>query len=547
MVEALRILSLVTRRYRTIGYYQPHEWVSIPRSEYGIRPSLTALEINFTTLFHRYGDPPAIIDATFSNKTAVRIYLGGEDKIHAVIRNQRGNIIRDRSAATRVDLPTVEILPQIGPLADSEIVLSTEYIRSAVSSHLASQHFRNQLHIFSEHVARFRAMVEKTWPGLRILDIDAGSGYPKEKITVTVRDEDFAGEVSMMGHGLQMWLQTIWFLARIDETACVILDEPDVYMHPDLQRRLLRFVKRSHQQMIIATHSIEMMSEVTPEEILVVDRRRGESRFATGAPTVQRLVEHVGSVHNIQLARLWNARKCLLVEGEDVSLLSIVHRLLFPEKEALDTIPNLRVGGWGGWAYAVGSSLLLKNSGGETITIYCVLDSDYHSREAIQKRYDDAQNRGIRLHIWRQKELENYFLLVNPIIRAISRRMPARTAKPTTDDIEAIFDEICEKLKDDVFDAVSAEILAENRALGSGGANKRAREIVNERWQSREQRLAAVSGKEVFARLSEWSQHQFGVAMSAATVARELHESEVEKEMRLVLSAIEDGTEILRV
>ena len=87
------------------------------------------------------------------------------------------------------------------------------------------------------------------------------------------------------------------------------------------------------------------MSEVTPDDILIVDRRRKQSRFAISAPVVQRLVEHVGSVHNIQLARLWNAKKCLLVEGDDVSLLSIVHRLLFPEREPLEAIPNLPVGG----------------------------------------------------------------------------------------------------------------------------------------------------------------------------------------------------------
>ena len=57
------------------------------------------------------------------------------------------------------------------------------------------------------------------------------------------------------------------------------------------------------------------------------------------------------------------ARKCLLVEGDDVSRCSLLFIvvLLFPEKEPLETIPNLPVGGWGAhWAYAVGSSLAKK-------------------------------------------------------------------------------------------------------------------------------------------------------------------------------------------
>jgi len=53
---------------------------------------------------------------------------------------------------------------------------------------LASQHFRNQLHVFSEHVARFREMVEKTWPGLRILEIDVQERALQGTHEMDVRD-----------------------------------------------------------------------------------------------------------------------------------------------------------------------------------------------------------------------------------------------------------------------------------------------------------------------------------------------------------------------
>ena len=79
-------------------------------------------------------------------------------------------------------------------------VLSAEYVRRAASSNLASKHFRNQLKVFSDRVAEFRGMVEETWPGLRILDLQAGRGYPGESLSLTVRDEDFAAEVAAMGH-----------------------------------------------------------------------------------------------------------------------------------------------------------------------------------------------------------------------------------------------------------------------------------------------------------------------------------------------------------
>src|SRR5205823_470953 len=129
--------------------------------------------------------------------------------------------------------------------------------------------------------------------------------------------------------------------------------------------------------------------------------------------------------------------------------------------------------------------------------------------------------------IWLRKEIENYLIVLSALTRFINRRAPARTQHVTENEISVQLDLICVKLREEVFDAMSAEILAENRALGGGGANKEARKLLESRWNSLEDRLAAVSGKEVFARLSEWSQSQFGVAVAASQIARELMASEI--------------------
>ena len=309
-----------------------------------MRPSLKGLEINFTALFHRYGEPPAVIDATFDNETSVRIYVGGEDQVHAVVFDDRGHAVKTKAAALRLDLPVVEILPQIGPLDTAEVILNEDYVRRTDSSRLFSKHFRNQLRYFPDRVPLFKEIVEETWPGVQVRELRSPRSLPGEPLSLMVRNEDFVAEVASMGHGLQMWLQTMWFLAKVQGVSCVILDEPDVYMHPDLQRRLIGYLMRRHEQVIVATHSVEMMSEVGPEDVLIVDHRRNTSSFASDVTAVSDWLEHIGSVHNLQLARLWNARKCLLVEGRDMKLLSVVHRTLFPESESLETFLTWR---WG--------------------------------------------------------------------------------------------------------------------------------------------------------------------------------------------------------
>ncbi|MHB1774084.1 MAG: AAA family ATPase [Acidimicrobiales bacterium] len=127
-----------------------------------------------------------------------------------------------------------------------------------------------------------------------------------------------------MGHGLQMWLQVMWFLAHNSDTPTIVLDEPDVYMHADLQRKLVRLLKGSGQQIMIATHSVEIMAEVDPSEVLIIDSDRARSNWAANIKGVQRVVDTIGGVHNLQLSRLATARRCLFVEGKDVAILTLI-------------------------------------------------------------------------------------------------------------------------------------------------------------------------------------------------------------------------------
>ena len=118
------------------------------------------------------------------------------------------------------------------------------------------------------HFAEFKALAEETWHGLSIETITEAVTKEGTLLSLPVRDGDFVAEVGWMGHGLQMWLQTIWFLARTSTDSTVVLDEPDVYMHPDLQRKLFRLTRGRFRQCIVATHSVEIMAEADPGNIL---------------------------------------------------------------------------------------------------------------------------------------------------------------------------------------------------------------------------------------------------------------------------------------
>jgi predicted ATPase len=576
VVEALRLLSHVVNRYGNFHIQAVPSWLDVPRIFRGISPSLQGMDFNAETLYHRYGDPPARISARFASGDRVELYVGGESddpKLYAVVFGANGEVVTGRGQAERVRLPRVSILPQVAPLPRTERVLDDAYVRGAVPSSLAPIHFRNQIRLLAEHESEFRRIAEQTWPMLRVLGLSRDSMQrPVDPLQLMIRDDDFVAEVARMGHGLQMWLQTMWFLARARDDATVILDEPDVYMHADLQRRLIRFLRGRHQQVIIATHSIEIMAEVDPDDVLVIDRSRSRSQFAASLPAVQDVADRIGGVHNFQLARLWTARRCLLVEGKDVGYLRAAHSALFPDAaEPLDALPRVPLGGWSGFPYAIGSRMLLQNSGGEQIVPYCILDSDQHTDAEIAERYAAAARAGVQLHIWRRKEIENYFLIPTAIARLVKNRLvaasghadPARPAKgrgttpgaaspvsravaphgvpPTADQVAEALDGLVETLKEETTDGLAAEIFARARSQGLQAANAAARARVRAAWTTRDGRWGIVSGKALWSLLSNWTQGEFGVAVSAMAVARAVQAQEIPQEMRGVLTAIEHG------
>jgi hypothetical protein len=372
------------------------------------------------------------------------------------------------------------------------------------------------------------------------MPLESGRGFPGDPLALHVRNDEFVGEVARMGHGLQMWLQTMWFLTRARDASTLILDEPDVYMHADLQRRLIRHLKIEGRQVIIATHSVEIMSEVDPDQILIIERKRRESRFADSIPAVQDLVERVGSAHNLHLARLWNARRFLMIEGDDLKILRHLHDTIFPAAAlSLESIPNMSIGGWGGWSWAIGSSLALRNAFGEKLTSYCILDRDFHSDAEIKERYDQAAKMGVELHVWKRKELENYLLNSAAIARFIGQRVSG--AGPTSSGVFEMIQNLAESLRDEALDALATEILARDHSLGVGGANKKARQIVHQRESEDGHLMHVVSGKRILRKISAWAHEDFRVSINVLGLARELSRDEIPHEIEIVLRSVEDG------
>lgn len=540
LIEALRLVSIVAKRYKGLSYKTLPSWLDLPHGTKGVTPSLKNTGINFLSLFHLYSNPPCEIEAIFESKVSIKVFIGPEEKVFAVIKDSKNKPISSKIRASQINIPKVEILPQVGPLAKEETILNRDYVLNSMGSTLSHLHFRNQLNLFPELFEDFKMLTESSWPGLKIDVLENGQGWPGDYLNLFVRDGVFEGEVGWMGHGLQMWLQIIWFLILARDHHTVIFDEPDVYMHADLQRKLFRLIRMKFPQLIIATHSTEIISEANPDEILLINKERKTSRFAISLPAVQEVIEKIGSIHNLHLTRLWHSNRFLMVEGDDVDFLKCFQNILFPESQIpIEVIPRLSIKGWGGWNEVKGSSKVIRNAGGECIITYCILDRDYHTQEEIEQRKTEARKGEINLHIWSKKEIENFLLVPKTIQRLVSSRCGKKVKPPSETEICDQIETLADSLKDFICDNFANEIYANQKEKGISFANKMARGYSNDMWKSQEGRFSIIPGKRVISMLSNWTQKKYNTSISPSALAYIIQPDELDNEVISVLSAIE--------
>jgi predicted ATP-dependent endonuclease of OLD family len=542
LIEALRIVSIATNRAKHINYNKPPDWLDIKEDIYGISPSIDNLDISSKNIFHMYGEGPAIITAFFDNKSKIEVYVGEDAKIFAILSDSQNRNVASKGFAANLALNSINILPQISPILREEKILKFRTVQKNVDTNLSSRNFRNQLKYFQAHFPKFRELSESTWNGLAVDNLDEGHGGEGETLNLMIRDNNFVSEIGWMGHGLQMWLQTMWFISGCEQNSTVILDEPDVYMHADLQRKLIRFIKNRFRQVMIATHSIEIMSEVDAESVLPIDSSKEKITYANKTPIVQEIIDKIGSIHNIEIARLFVSKKFLIVEGntDDIKLLSIFQATLFKDSsDSFEVLPKTYIEGWGGWQRVIGSVKVFKDNQ-TNIKTYCILDSDYHLDDQIKERYSEAKSNKLNLHIWKRKEIENYLLVPPTICRIIEREN--RTENPIS---LQIFNEalttIIEELKLDIIDNFATEISSKDKSKAPKTFMKEARELFQAKFDN--DFLAPIPGKTVISKLSEWTNKNYKVNLNPFKIAREIGKFEIPKEIVDVITVIENKSD----
>jgi len=215
------------------------------------------------------------------------------------------------AAAFKTEYPvTVAVVPELGRVEHEERRLEKETVQRNIESHLASRHFRNYWYYNPKNFEEFADRVAQTWPGMEILPPELASEAP-QRLFMYCLENRITREIFWAGSGFQIWCQLLTHVVNGQGSTVFVVDEPEIYLHPDVQRQLVGILRQGGSDVVMASHSPEIIGEADPSEVVLIDKTRRSGQRLRDVDAVQAVLDLIGSSQNITLARLARNRRVL--------------------------------------------------------------------------------------------------------------------------------------------------------------------------------------------------------------------------------------------
>lgn len=309
-------------------------------------------------------------------------------------------------------------------------------------------------------------------------------------------------DIMVEGNGFLQWL-SVYALAVTPEINVLLLDEPDAHLHPSLQAHLLDRLKslarENNKQVLLATHSTEILRRVEPTEIYAMQK----DKYGYLTQNEQRigLFEGLGTEYLPKLDQLRQHRRVIFYEGSfDEAILRILANTLGQPLPA-----NLVF-----WQFKDGHSncrILFRQLCAEIQGLKGVAIRDRDSLELAtiganltESGYPDSSGNGLLCRTWRRRHLENYLIVPPAIARA------AQISEASVIDFIA-----------DVWGiATGSNFTASDCAAGLRDA--RGKEILYEGLQARNGEAAKLSVENKFG----CNRHEIAKSLTKAEIAEDI-------------------------
>ena len=494
-------------------------------------------------------DTEATVGVMLDDKTEMRMtFLQGARFVFEVIDSDKP--IAKSASLFRKRYPVdIFAFPTLGPLEETEEYLTDEYVDQNASTRRGHRMFRNIWFRRTEEFQTFSELVKTSWEGVSISP-PKRFGFNPVNLEMYFNEDRKDREVSWAGFGFQVWLQLMTHMMLSSESTTLIIDEPEIYLHPDLQHRFFEILRDSNKQIILATHSAEIINDAERDEVLIVNRSRQHARRIGDIEGLQEALFSIGSAQNIHLTKLSRGRRVLFLEGKDFQIIRRFAKKL--ELENLASGSNLTVVPIGGFeqksrieeaAWTFGQVLKAD------IAIAALLDRDYRSNEEIEEIVNSMRKTVPNFHVLNLKEIENYLLVPKAIAKAAAHRFGKREsarnpflAEEGVELIEKLLSECADNLRQNVLSQLCANRIRyfNKSKYDASTLINQATQTLEDSWQTLPGQLGIVSGKQTISMLNQKLDQNYGISISAALISNYFNKEDFQKELVVILRELEN-------
>jgi ABC-type histidine transport system ATPase subunit len=356
------------------------------------------------------------------------------------------------------------------------------------------------------------------------------------------------------GAGFVQIVQLLAFILARDASV-LLLDEPDAHLHSSLQRVVVEVLdgiaRERDVQVLVATHSKEIINFVDPSRMIFVDSQNGSAAPISDEVTPMTILRSLGTIDNVDAYTLVKNRRCLFVEGPDDETVlgrfaaSLGIRVLTGD----DRVVTVPVGGADRFEH-VEQLDVFEGMLGRTVNSLELRDRDGRT---VANR-DEIMARATReLYIFERDSIESYLLNPTVIARAIND-VGAERSKAldvTAEEIEGLIISLAEDMKDQAVDRASQRYsddrlkLDGRRPQNVAEQNAAARELIAANWSDLGGRLRVVPGKGLLRAVRREIQDRYGVNFGNERLAESFLADEIPAEIVEALrkvAALQAGT-----
>jgi ABC-type ATPase involved in cell division len=370
------------------------------------------------------------------------------------------------------------------------------------------------------------------------------------KKTKRKRQKNF--DIISAGSGFHQFVQ-IFANILLESPTTVLLDEPDAHVNGLLQKKLLRLfdrlVREQKIQVVIATHSSELISAAEPSQIL---------SFETGKPEplqvradVLYTLDYLGSMDNLALALIRIYRKVIFVEDKTDKILieRFLERIwgrddyltlqrkmiyLFLHGHTLKKPIHDIVGAMQG---------LFETA--NRIDAFVIADRDYILDEQMAEEHQKIITEQMQGFIWARNEIENYLLVPEVIARVVMSKVASYdifTEKLTEDIIKQKLEMLADETKDSVvLDRIMDRYQEKERGrLQSSTCRKKALQYIQQRWNNKSKYSFCDAKDHVLPKFRQWLKSEFNLSFADTEIIDAMKDNEIPADVKDLATQLHD-------